>query len=78
MPTTRSLQPPSPLPPPDLVPVETFAERAGGVSTLTVRRWIRNGILPAYKIVSSGRGPGLLRVSLRDLELVVQRYPVQK
>jgi excisionase family DNA binding protein len=56
----------------DLVDVATFAE-AAGCSTDTVRRWIHTGVLPAYRLSPTGSRPGMIRLDLRDLELVVQR-----
>jgi excisionase family DNA binding protein len=60
-----------------LVDLATFAEHAA-VSTATIRRWIHNGTLPAYRLPSTGGvRPGVLRLDLRDLELVVRRERVQ-
>jgi Helix-turn-helix domain len=60
----------------DLVDVASFASFAA-VSVDTVRRWIRSGVLPAYRLPSSGGvRPGALRLDLRDLELVVRRERV--
>jgi excisionase family DNA binding protein len=51
-----------------LVDVPTFAKAAGGVSERTVRRWIHDGTLPAYKLA----GRGLLRIALDDLDRVMR------
>ena len=60
-----------------LVDIPTFAKHAT-VSVLTVRRWIRSGVLPAYRVLSNGpAGRGQLRCDLRDLELVLTREPVK-
>ena len=61
-----------------LVDIPTFAKHAT-VSVLTVRRWIRSGVLPAYRVLSNGpAGRGQLRCDLRDLELVLTREPVKR
>jgi excisionase family DNA binding protein len=66
-PKTRNRAPrrPDAPPPRQLVDLETF-ERQVGVSSRTVRRWIRAGVLPAYRLA----GRGLLRVDLNDLDKV--------
>jgi hypothetical protein len=56
----------------DLVDVFEFAA-AAGCSAQTVRRWIWNGTLPSYRLASTGNKAGMIRVDLRDLDLVVQR-----
>ena len=55
-----------------LVDVATFAEHAG-CSIQTVRRWIWSGLLPSYRLHPTGQRPGMIRLDLRDLDLVVQR-----
>jgi hypothetical protein len=54
------------------VDVRTFAEHAG-CSVQTVRRWVWSGLLPSYRLAAIGERPGMVRVDLRDLDLVVQR-----
>jgi excisionase family DNA binding protein len=51
-----------------LVDVEAFATEID-VSSMTVRRMIRAGVLPAYRVA----GRGLLRVDMRDIDLVLTR-----
>jgi excisionase family DNA binding protein len=48
------------------VDIETVAGIAN-VSTRTVRRWIKDGRLPAYQLA----GRGLIRIDLRDLDKVI-------
>jgi excisionase family DNA binding protein len=55
-------------PPARVLDVPTFAKAAGGVSERTVRRWIHDGTLPAYKLA----GRGLLRITLDDLDRVMR------
>jgi excisionase family DNA binding protein len=67
--TTRHRAPRAERPPARvLVDVHTFARAAGGVSERTVRRWIHDGTLPAYKLA----GRGLIRIALDDLDLVIR------
>lgn len=46
------------------------AARHKGVSTVTVRRWISRGDLPAYRV-----GPKLIRIRPADLDAVGRRIP---
>lgn len=50
----------------------TIAEAAEryGVSTRTIRRYIANGLLPAYRM-----GPRLVRIEEADLDRIEQRMP---
>lgn len=58
----------SQLPAPVFIDVDGAAEILQ-VSSRTIRRWIRDGHLPAYRL----RGRGLLRIRLTDLDLLVTR-----
>ena len=49
---------------PELVNLQDAADRAG-VSTRTIRRWIADGRLVAYRV-----GPKVIRVDLDQLEAV--------
>jgi excisionase family DNA binding protein len=40
------------------------------VTTRTIRRWIANGILPAYRV-----GPRLVKIDLADLDQLARRIP---
>jgi excisionase family DNA binding protein len=53
---------------PDLSPDEVAKIR--GVSGRTVRRWIAEGRLPAYRV-----GPRLIRIKAEDLEKAMRRIP---
>jgi excisionase family DNA binding protein len=57
--------------PPRWLSIRQAADRAG-VSTKTVKRWIRRGLLPATRLPSS-KGKGHLRVRLGDFEAVLAR-----
>ncbi len=47
--------------------------RYAGVGANTMRDWIRQGILPAYRI-----GPKLLQVDLNDIDRLRQRVPAAR
>lgn len=66
--TTRTTRRRAPRAAHVLVDVPTFAKAAGGVSERTVRRWIHDGTLPAYRLA----GRGLLRIDLDDLDRVMR------
>ena len=55
-----------------LLPISEFAQHAG-ISTSTVRRLAKLGLLPVYRVAATGRKPGALRIDLRDLDLVIRR-----
>ena len=46
------------------------AAHARGVTTKTVRRWIAQGLVPAYRV-----GPKLIRIRPDDLENLDRRIP---
>ena len=54
--------------PPDLSIQE--AAHARGVTTKTVRRWIAQGLVPAYRV-----GPRLIRIREDDLKNLSRRIP---
>jgi excisionase family DNA binding protein len=55
--------------------VATAARRAG-VSTRTLKRWIKSGALPASRLPSP-KGKGHLRIRLGDLEALIARGLLQ-
>jgi excisionase family DNA binding protein len=52
-----------------LVSVKDAAARCD-VSTVTIRRWIADGALPAYRA-----GRRLVKIDLADLDRVIRRIP---
>jgi excisionase family DNA binding protein len=52
-----------------LAPIKTAADQAQ-VHPMTIRRWIAEGLLPAYRL-----GPRALRVDLNDLDAMATRLP---
>lgn len=46
------------------------AAQARGVTTKTVRRWIAQGLVPAYRV-----GPKLIRIRQDDLDNLGRRIP---
>lgn len=52
-----------------LISLEAAAQRLA-VDTRTVRRWVSDGRLPAFRI-----GPRLLRVNATDVDALLQRVP---
>lgn len=58
--------------PPQLITVSDGAARAG-VSPVTLRRWIADGFLPAYRL-----GPRSIRIDPRDLDGVCRPLEVNE
>jgi hypothetical protein len=58
--------------PRELVSIREFAD-AAHVHTDTVRRWAAQGVIPVYRLPSTGERPGPLRVDIADLARIVVR-----
>jgi excisionase family DNA binding protein len=54
----------------ELIGIEEFAAECG-VSSRSIRRYVKDGILPAYRV-----GHTLLKLDRRDVDLVVRREEV--
>lgn len=51
------------------VTIEAAAEHLN-VTPMTIRRWISDGILPAYRF-----GPRILRIALEDIDAIAKPVP---